>query len=573
MIKFCGECQKAISKNDFYQVSYKCNHELDCCIDCVGHSNSVDLCFNCRLDTNCEKCHKGIDKTKTKDFKRINFQNCKLKDHSICVCKSCFQTAYFKLVESKSPLFCYMCTSNIEKNNLIYYTEPLNCAGTHKANLCGKCYPVFQKIKKRCPRCSPFDVTGELCVACYHPTNEKITILPIACDNTAHKFTICFDCVDNLTQPHMVCRLCDAKEKKNFVYLQTVENEQDEQCLSILKFALNKLDVNSIEVDGFVCPECEPVSVNLCLITNQKDDKEQEQFYPFAAVAKFGQNLMVSGGINGQLEASSNECLVVKFPQDGRHYQFNRNTYTSEMNKSRHAHGSFYYEKEKTIYAIGGAQKIRPSEIEYLDSIENFSVLDDSVNFSGVGEWQTCLFKLKRARCSFSQLRVGDCLVVFGGFSGVGKLEQSLEIIDFKNKKVTLVELAKEMNVPIYPVLLQKSETEMFVVGGFSKNECVNVSSSVVNFQTGKFSVSDFKGIEVRDKLRCIRAFDDIFLFGGNFFEKETGKNAGKFKMVRNGFVGRISGGHKGLKQEAVSSISNLMDCFGGEQFDFTVQK
>lgn len=566
----CAECHKPVRLDDVYLTPFNCKHEAALCFDCLPVAEKESNCFKCRSVV-CVKCQNGVDKNKLSDYKSISFANCATKNHSVYVCKPCFQGSYARLVPSDAHHFCYLCTSSIERSNLIYYSKELDCPKKHKVSLCGKCDVLFPKTEKRCPVCQPFELTGELCVACYKPTKDKINILPIACYSSSHKFTICLDCAQNLNKPHLVCRFCNAKDTANHVFLQTVENEQDEQCLPCLRFTDNKLDLNAIEIDSFICPTCEPYSACLTLVAQRGSEDEEQWFRPFSGVTRFGSNVMITGGVDIDQKQSVNECSVAKFLQDGRHYSYKRNVYTNVMNKGRHAHGMFYFEKEKTIFAIGGAQKIKETEIEYLDSIENFAVLDESLNFNGNGEWQTSTFKLKRARCSFGQVRAGNKLVIFGGFSGIDKVENSLEVIDFDEKKVTLVELEGEFKAPIYPVLLHTGQSEVTVIGGFSDHEARNTNCFVVDFETGRTRKSSPAGLPVSDRLHSIQAFGETFVFGGNCFDKLNTKSSGKFRSIAGGFQGVIAGGYKDLKHHSVESIKSLLDCFCSESIQFNL--
>jgi hypothetical protein len=367
-----------------------------------------------------------------------------------------------------------------------------------------------------------------------------------------------------------VCRLCDAKPSVNYAFMFSVDNEQNEQCIPCIRFTSNKLDPQAIEVDTFVCPSCEPYSASLTLVNNDRPE-DDEYFRPFSGVTRFGNNILVSGGVDLTDGISSNECAVVKFKQDGRNFYFVRNTYTSELSKSRHAHGTFYFEKEKTLYVFGGAQKIKESELAYLDSIECFSVLDSSVNFNGEGEWQSCAFKLKKPRCSFAQVRVGNKLVLFGGFSGINKVENSLEVIDFDTKTVTSVALASGFSAPIYPIIFESGKNQITVLGGFASEMAKNNDIFVVDYQTGSVQPQPPKGLPVSNRLHSLSAFGSTFVFGGNCFDRQNTSQSGKFKSLRDGVEGVIIGGYKGLKKESIESIKSLMDCFGSEAIEFNL--
>lgn len=574
MSKVCGECQVKLEKGNYYQTQYQCGHEINCCIDCAGINDTELKCPQCRVFTKCESCKKKINAENPTSFKRVNFQTCQTKDHSINICKECYQGSYKKLVNEQEIQFCYLCTTDIDQSNLIYTEQTLNCKKQHKVKLCSKCFQIFKKIEKRCPVCEPFDIAGDLCVACYRVTNEKITLLPIWCNSTSHKFSICLDCASSIDKPHLVCRLCHSKDQTHYVFMQSVENEQNQKFVPVIKFMSNKYKENSIEIDKFICPKCEPVSASLNLIADDNTDFNHDSwFYLFSSVTRFGDNFMVSGGIKTDTGFTTNECSIVKFLQDGRNFFFKKDTYRIELNKGRHAHGSFYYEKEQTVYVIGGAQKIKEKEINYLDSIENFSILDSSIHFDGQGEWQMSEFKLKKARCSFAQVQIGSLLIIFGGFSDIGKIEDSLEIIDFENKTVTLVQLEKGYLTPVYPVLLPHSKTEIQVIGGFTKNGNQNQESHIVNFKKGSVSKSAVKGFPVSDKLHVVRAFDDVFIFGGSCFDTSKSKHSAKFLSLKNGNEKLISGGYKNMNQTSIDAIKNILDCFGSEQFDFTLDK
>lgn len=566
----CSECRKAYKPDDLYQSNFSCSHEVSLCLNCLSTPDTVHDCFNCRSIT-CLKCKQPVDKNVKSDYQTINFSTCKAKTHSVFICKDCCHKNYAKLVENEISNYCYLCTSSIEKWNLIYYSKELGCKGGHKVKLCGKCERLFDKTRKRCPVCEPFEIGKPLCVACYQPTEDKITILPIACFSSAHKFPICFDCAGNLQKPHLVCKYCNGKESINHVFFQSTENEQDEQCLPSLRFASNTLDPNAIEIDPYVCPTCEPYSVCLNPISDAVKSDQEDWLSPFASVVKFGENVLVSGGIDVGSRQSINEGSIMRFRQDGRIFNFRRNVYTQELKKGRHAHGSAYLEKEKLIFVFGGAQKIKENEIEYLDSIECFDVKDSSANFNGEGEWQTSSTKLKRARCSFAQLRVDNKVVLFGGFSGVNQVENSIEVFDLEKKTVTLVEVQSGFVLPVYPVVVAAGKEEALLIGGFINGESKNQDCYRVNWRNGSVKKAQQTGLQVIDRMRSIDAFGETFIFGGNYFDAKNSKHTGKFKSISSGFEGVIMEGYKNLKQDSVESMKRLLDCFESESIEFNL--
>ena len=584
----CGECQKSLKKNDSYVIEYSCKHELNCCIDCINICEDEAMCFNCR-SVKCAKCAKGVDKTKLTEYKRIAFQNCLTNDHSICICRSCFQDGYAKIVDTcdkpneanKANKFCYLCTTNLTKNNLIHYNESLDCSQKHQIVICAKCHPIFKKIKKRCPLCQPFKIDSDFCFACYEPTSEKIAILPIACNTPDHKFTICIDCASNLSSPSVVCRFCDAKEKSQYFFSQTVETTLDELCVPVIQFSFNKIDFNAIEIDKFVCPKCHPVSATLKLIKSENsahnhhgghqfDDEEEETwFHPFSNVTSFGENLMVTGGVNRITNKSSKSCWVIQFVQDGRNFEYIKNRYSQGMNKRRHAHQSFYDQEEKTLYVIGGAQKINEKEILYLDSIECLNIIDETINFNSNENWNVLSIKLKKPRCSFSQCLVNKKLVLFGGFSGIGKMEESIEFLDLHSKDTELIQLNKGYLFTIYPIILKQSNDEIIVYGGFPKGSPQNDDAYCINLKSGNWSKSNKKGLKSSNKLHHIRAFDQEIIFGGNSFDCGISSNSARMKLIDSELFAPISEGYKNLKASSVEAMKDHFDCFGSAEFNF----
>ena len=557
-----------------YEVSFDhCKCSLLVCLECISVSEKQPDCFKCRTKDmkKCYQCESLVDLSKKDAGKKITFSNCPKKTCSATVCKTCFQKGYQKLISTpdSNQHVCYLCLNDLEKTKSIRYTDNLNCSGSHKIILCGDCQKIFSKVKKRCPICDPFEMDAELCVACYYPTKDSMSILPVSCNSHHHKFNICIDCASSLTQPTFICRLCNLKDNQNYVFMQTVEDNQDSLCLPSLRFMSNKISKDSIEIDKYLCPECEPVSVKLNLISSSDENSNTVWFPMFASVAKFGTNFLVSGGIDMETGSSVASSMVVKLDKAGFIPTFQMNN-MGMLKKSRHAHGSFYHEKEKNLYVIGGAEKKGNSNtVDYLNSIECFDILDPSQHFDTHQEWNTTMFKLKRARCCFSQLQMEEKLIIFGGFSGVGKIEPTIEIIDFHKKTVLFLDMDKNYTVPIYPVLFKNDQDSILVVGGFQKEIGVNSTSHIVSLKYPKSTPVPNKGIQVSDKLRSINAFGTNIIFGGNNFEKTSDGKGAQFRSSNNDFFGVIDSGYKSLKSHSIDSIKQVLDCFNGGQFDF----
>lgn len=598
MSENCGECKKNFRKNDLYIVKYNCGHELKTCIDCNDINDKEELCFECRKVI-CYKCNRGTDKNKTSEYKRVIFQNCLTKDHSLNVCKQCFQEGYQKLVvgdslspkEDQQSRHCYLCTTNISKNDLLSYNYDLDCKGKHKIVICVKCNQLFQKIKKKCPKCEPFQIETEFCFACYQPTDEKVAILPIACNIPEHKYTICINCASSLSSPKMVCRFCDAKPKEQYFFCQTIETETEELCAPVVRFVSNRIDPHSIEIDRFLCPTCHPISAILKPILNENTNglnrknsfSVQEEdgvwFNAFASATKFGDNLMVTGGLDPgadtdtdpdtQKNLSTDSCSVVKFIQDGRSFGFLHQPYPCKLNKRRHGHQSFYDNKEKTIYVIGGAQKTSPNKISFLDSIECLSVVDTTINFEENETWNHLEAKLKVKRSSFAICSIGRKLYLFGGFSGLNLREETIEVLDLETKTLQLLPLASGFKIPIYPVLIPQTDKEVLLLGGFTSEGNKNEESFKLNIETGKFSKHTFSGINTSDRMHQIFAFGESIIFGGNCFDSSSNQNSARLKSLTTGYEAPISGGFKNLKTSSKDSMKSLLDCFPSSQFQF----
>jgi hypothetical protein len=524
MIKKCSKCEK-LPDGPLLKINFVCQHEEAFCMDCIDSVKSDQGCTNCKKSVKpakdmraCFKCEKEVDLTSDKNFQMINFKSCKTNSHSEVICSACFKEKFASLVHCENQKKrCYLCYSDLDKNKLLYYSESLNCKEEHKVHLCGKCHEIFNKVPKRCPKCEDIKPNQNLCVACYHPIQDKITILPINCDSNSHKFSICMNCASNLASPHLICRLCSNKPSTYYSYFQTSETNINELCIPSIKFISNSIDKNVFEIDEHICPTCEPISINyeLVLSGDSNDEDDETWLNPFSSISKMGQNFVVSGGCNLVTGLSEDSTVLIKFIQDGRNKFYKTTIMSGAMLQNlRHSHSSFYYEKEKTLYAFGGAQTKSKNQITYLDSFECLGVIDDSINYNGAGEWQTCEFKLKNPRCNASTIVFGTRLYIFGGFSGISKREEKIEYLDLAKKNIIEVNLIGEWNSPIRPVLSVQGNG-ILVFGGFIRDESQNDKVCKVIKSSGKVEHLPSSGINVNGILNSVMVQNNFIIFGG----------------------------------------------------------
>jgi hypothetical protein len=524
-------CPKCHKKTDdmLFAVKYTCGHQEKVCMDCTEDTGQNSKCPNCQNASrepiakipakdskSCFKCSGAIDSSNKSSFQEIKFKSCKTNIHSVLICRECFRQKYESLVQEEGrKKRCFLCFSDFQKSNMLYYSENLDCKGDHKVNLCGKCHQIFNKVTKRCPKCEEFKIDQSLCVACYHPIEDKVTILPIKCDSTSHKFSICMNCATNLSMPKLVCRLCSNKPAAYYSYFQTCETNVNELCLPAIKFISNDLSPEVFEVDDSTCPACEPISINYELVINGDSQEDDEIWLPaFSSVGKLGQNFIVSGGCDLESYTSLASSYLIKFIQEGSFHHYKAGLMPFPLNKARNSHSSYYSEKEKTLYVFGGAQKTAKNQITYLDSFECMPVLDDSINFNGDAEWQMCEFKLKKARCSASTVVFGNRLYIFGGFSAVSTKENAIEYLDLINKNVVLVNLSQTWEIPIKPVL-KVQEDSILILGGFLNNQSQNDKVTKFYPKQEKVEVQPNTDIATHGILNSIQAFDHFMLFGG----------------------------------------------------------
>ena len=526
--KVCPNCHK---NTDDILVSCKftCGHEKKICMDCVTELNQKNKCADCqhvpaqptpketpKPAPSCFKCNGNIDKANKASFQEIKFKSCKTSTHSVIICGQCFKQKYASLVQDEGHTKrCFLCFLDLQKNSILYYSENLDCNGNHKVNLCGKCHQIFNKVTKRCPKCEEFKIDQSLCVACYHPIEDKVNILPIKCDSTSHKFSICMNCATNLSSPRLVCRLCSNKSAAYYSYFQTCETNVNELCLPAIKFISNNLTPEIFEVDDSTCPICEPISINYELVINGDNQEDEEIWLPaFSSVGKLGQNFIVTGGCDLESGTSKATSYLINFIQDGSFHHYKASLMSMPLNKARNSHCSYYSEKEKTLYVFGGAQKTSKTQIGYLDSFECLPVLDDSINFNGDAEWQMCEFKLKKARCLASTVVFGNRLYIFGGFSGLSTKENSIEYLDLSDKKVVLVNLSQTWDIPVMPVL-KVEDDGILVIGGFSGAQSQNNRVTKFSPKQEKIDEQPASAIATHGILNSINAFGHFIVFGG----------------------------------------------------------
>lgn len=526
--KVCPTCHKSID-DILLKVKYTCGHEEKVCMDCADQSNKGLKCPNCQKSSpqtnakeapkeikGCFKCNGKIDLSNKSSFQEIKFKSCKASTHSVLICGECFKQKYASLVQEEGHTKrCFLCFSDLQKNNILYYSENLDCKGDHKVNLCGQCHQIFNKVTKRCPKCEEFKIDQSLCVACYHPIEDKVNILPIKCDSTSHKFSICMNCATNLSMPRLVCRLCSNKPAAYYSYFQTCETNVNELCLQAIKFISNDLSSEVFEVDDSTCPSCEPISINYELVINGDSQEDEEIWLPaFSSVGKLGQNFIVTGGCDLESYTSLASSYLIKFIQDGSFHHYKASLMPFPLNKPRNSHSSYYSEKENTLYVFGGAQKTAKNQITYLDSFECLPVLDDSINFNGDAEWQMCEFKLKKARCSASTIVFGNRLYIFGGFSAVSTKENSIEYLDLASKNVVLINVSQTWEIPIKPVL-KVQEDAILIIGGFLGNQSQNDKVTKFYPKQEKVEAQPNSEIATHGILNSIQAFDHFIVFGG----------------------------------------------------------
>ena len=571
--KACDKCETKTS-DSFYTKKLKCGHEKYFCLDCLTELHGNELCSECS-SLKCFDCEATISVQKTDTYKKINFENCETKTHSVAVCETCTNKKSSKLVAEIQPT-CFLCYVDLKAKSYLYYTEELNCEKKHKVNLCGKCRDIFTKVEKRCPACVPLKPNRNYCVACYNEVDINLSILPIQCNNDLHKFNICMNCTENLDNPYLICRLCQNKNEQNYAVFKTCEDTYNQIGLLGFKFISNKIIKESIEIDKFVCPECHPMTVKPYIIKNQNiDDELPFWFNPNASVCKFGDNYLLSGGYNIEFGTSLDSSYLVRFERDGRFKYYTAELNPAVMNKKRHSHGSYYDKSNNTLYVFGGASIVKKNEIEFLNSIEIMLVNADKLHVvaDNLNEWQSTGMKLKKPRCNFTTIELGNKLYLFGGFEDINKVCNSIEIVNFGNSSTLLVDLKQSScPLPLNPVLDSKGK-DIIIYGGTDGRKQLN---TIIKFDTSSHELKKVGEMTatMAGKLRSLKVEGELYIFSGCIFGKLEKPNPQLFSYIK---VSNSGVSEKTIVDTKIEDLEEewhqekLLDHFNGMEFDFKV--
>lgn len=569
----CEKC-KILKDETFYSRKMKCGHEMYMCLDCIDEKDDTTLCFSCS-SIKCFECDNTLDINKTQTYKKIDFDNCTTRTHSVVICETCVRTKSSKLVCIEKPV-CFLCYVDLKTNNYLYYTEELNCEKDHKVNLCGKCRDIFTQVSKKCPECVPLKLNKTHCVACYKEVDSNLSILPIQCNNNLHKFNICMDCTENLDNPYLTCRLCQNKNEQNFAVFKTCDNTYNQIGLLGFKFISNRLIKGNIEIDKFVCPDCHPVTVKPYIIKNHSLDEEPPLWFnPNASVCKFGDNYMLSGGYSIEFGTSLDTTYLVKFERDGRFQYYTAELSPAIMNKKRHSHGSYYDKNQNTLYIFGGASITKKGEIEYLNSVEVMIIQDDSLNAvaDNLNEWQNTEIKLKKPRCNFSNININNKLYLFGGFEDINKICNSIEIIDFSNSSTSLVDIKKTNQIiPLNPVLDYK-DNNIIIYGGTDGRKTLNTVNRF-NIKNNELTSTGELSETMQGKLRSVKLDNELYIFGGSVFGKNENPNPYWFMYykIKDSCIAEKTIVNSKIEDMGYEVyIEKLLDHFQGMEFDFKV--
>lgn len=569
----CSGCSKII-KDVPLSVNFSCSHEKVYHLDCLP-SNTNKKCSDCSptLSSKCFKCDKSIAIEQKESYQRIDFQTCKEKKHFIDICKDCIEKNYEVLV-SKEDHMCFLCHALLKENKYLYYTENLKCEKDHEIKLCGNCKDIFTKVKVKCPVCTPPKINEKYCLFCYGPSDLDMFVMPIHCNNRNHRFRMCLDCTSCLKEPRFACRLCQNKKEKNYAILKTIENDESKIGLIGIKLTQNETNKNNIEHDHFICPVCEPMSMKPSFIECQSLEEEIPVWMDIqASVANCGNYFILSGGYNLEFNTSVKTSLMIKFNKDGRFRNYTAEYIGCMMNKGRHSHGSYFSEKDNSVYIFGGCYKQSKGEVEFLNTIE-IMILGDTTSQALVDnfkEWQRISFKLKKPRCSFSFIEVSGLVYIFGGFEGVGKISKSIEIVDFIKSQSKLIEIKdNSMTIPISPVLQVKGN-KIMLYGGYDGQR---QNSQVYEFdiETEKLQKTGELNVFVNGKQRKMEIDDQVLVFGGTLFGK-TNLNKPEHFRYMNIKDGKTD--EKVTVQEMINGFNKnshfdvLLDQFEGVEFEF----
>ena len=569
----CYSCKKSVDDQPM-TMNFSCGCEKAFHLDCLPNS-TTGKCSDCSSVDACKcfKCEKNIDSSKKGSYQRIEFKTCKAEKHFIDICVECIGKNYEVLV-SKEDHMCFLCHAQLKENKYLYYTEKLKCKDGHEINLCGSCKDIFTKVDVKCPVCTPPKIGEKHCLFCYGPCEIDMYVMPIQCNNKNHQFRVCLDCISCLNQPRFACRLCQNKKEKNYAILKTIENDENKIGLIGIKLALNEINKNSIEYDHFICPTCEPISIKPGFIECQSLEEEIPVWMDIqASVANCGNYFILSGGYNLEFNTSVKTSLMIKFNKDGRFRNYTAEYIGCMMNKGRHSHGSYFSEKDNSVYIFGGCNKQSKDEVEYLDTIE-IMILGDTTNMAladNFREWQKINFKLKKARASFSFVEVSGLVYIFGGFEGVGKVAKSVEIVDFIKSKSKLVDLkSSDFSIPINPVL-KKDGSKIILYGGYN-GQRKNDQVFEFDVETEKVRKLGELCVTVSGKQRKMEIDNQMLVFGGNLFGK-TGlsqDNHFRYMNIKDGKVDEqvtveemVNGFNKN------SHFDVLLDQFEGVEFEF----
>ena len=567
----CSNCKNP--NESLFGLSYTCGHEDKLCLDCMEKNEDNKKCSNCtpvKIEK-IEKCYKCQNNVDSKKSKKIKFSLCETKTHSVIICNDCEQNSYKKLV-SKDEKICFLCFVDLDKEKLLYYTEKLNCKDNHEAKLCGKCYEIFEKVDKRCPICDPFEINEPLCIACYNPMETQIKIMPIMCNKFQHKFNLCLNCTDKLDKPYMICRICQNKKHKNYVFLKTNADSDNNPNFLALKFSCNKINKKNLFIDTFSCPECQEVEASPFLIKSFEDTPVC-WMNPSSSIISLGNNLLVTGGYNEVLNCSLNTSQFVKFFQDGRIRYFECEEIMNTLNKKRHFHGSYFNQKESEVYIFGGICKSKANNIQFLQTVEILLIPDNSehMEIDNSLEWQKTSFKLKQKRSNFTMIENQGLVYLFGGYKGIGIMNNTIEVVDFFKKKSRIIKV--DITIPILSTFKKNDKNVLFFGGFDGKRKRRNILS--FDFKTEKFTELKNDPVNYPVGLRSIEINNNFYIFGGNKFNKSKKKNTELFRFMKFNKDTNNFGKEQSIDANSNTIINdldlNLLNFYEGVEFQFKI--
>lgn len=119
----CAFCPKP---KTYEESCSECNKPLFYCDDCLGSKPTT--CAGCsRLA--CFRCQSNLSGVSEKEMRKITFRRCRQKNkpHTTYECAPCTASLAGRLVANERSKNCFMCYADLEKEQLLYYSEKLNC--------------------------------------------------------------------------------------------------------------------------------------------------------------------------------------------------------------------------------------------------------------------------------------------------------------------------------------------------------------------------------------------------------------------------------------------------------------